>query len=315
MSNLQTKGEPVKRRCLGAGQESGQGTVEYILVLIIVVIITLGLVYQFNRAFRTYADGYFGDYIACLLESGELPGSVNCTADAPAFNLSAEKQLVVGQMPTGSPGGGGSGGSNGSKSDTNGNSSGSDASKDASSTSDKGKTSDNGDAGGSHSEVASTSSSPATVGNISDGFGSSRHAQSTAVGTIDPKDQSSLGGPDSLLGVSPTSRVVGRFGGPDKSRVNNLSWGYAGEDEEKQKADEKPTFAKTNAKVDESGDKLRPKKVIINLTRTIASQQEQDDSAFTFSGLLKWILIIVMILAIVVFFGGQLLQISKSGEK
>src|ERR1051326_4578430 len=53
----------------------GQGTLEYILVLVVVIIIILGLMYQFHSSFRNYAQQFFDGYIACLLEVGELPGT------------------------------------------------------------------------------------------------------------------------------------------------------------------------------------------------------------------------------------------------
>lgn len=53
--------------------ESGQGTLEYILVLVVTVAIILGMMLQLNTAFKTWANNYFGDYLACLLETGDLP--------------------------------------------------------------------------------------------------------------------------------------------------------------------------------------------------------------------------------------------------
>ena len=55
-------------------KESGQGVLEYILVLVIVLVVILGLVYQFNVKFKNYAEQFFDGYIACLLETGDLPG-------------------------------------------------------------------------------------------------------------------------------------------------------------------------------------------------------------------------------------------------
>lgn len=54
--------------------QSGQAVVEYLLILVVSVAVILGGLYQFNKAFQVWADSYFGDYLACLLETGELPG-------------------------------------------------------------------------------------------------------------------------------------------------------------------------------------------------------------------------------------------------
>ena len=59
---------------LGLNQ-MGQATVEYVLLTVLAVAVVLGGIYQFNSAFQVWANAYFGDegYLACLLETGELP--------------------------------------------------------------------------------------------------------------------------------------------------------------------------------------------------------------------------------------------------
>lgn len=61
----------MKRKVLNSN--SGQATTEYILVLVVTVGIILGTVTQLNRSFASFVDAYFGDYVSCLLEAGELP--------------------------------------------------------------------------------------------------------------------------------------------------------------------------------------------------------------------------------------------------
>lgn len=75
----------------------------------------------------------------------------------------------------------------------------------------------------------------------------------------------------------------------------------------------KPT-TRTVAKV-KSGDGLVPYKKVFNppeTKRTVASQD--DDSGISFGNFFKWLIIIGMIVAIVVFFGGQLLNYSNSKD-
>lgn len=57
-----------------------------------VVSIAFGLLFQFNSAFKSYADNYFGNYLACILEYGELPSlgggpSIGCDAEFEEFSL------------------------------------------------------------------------------------------------------------------------------------------------------------------------------------------------------------------------------------
>ncbi len=82
--------------------EQGQAVLEYILVLIVVVSIVLGVLYQFNDAFRNFLQSYFGDYLTCLLETGELPalggeGYPNqgiCSAGFKNFNVASGRSIV-----------------------------------------------------------------------------------------------------------------------------------------------------------------------------------------------------------------------------
>ncbi len=85
------------------GSQSGQAVVEYILVLVVVVGIALGVMYQLNTALKKYVQSYFGDYVACLLETGELPslgGSSGANAESCAslyepFSLQNGRPLIA----------------------------------------------------------------------------------------------------------------------------------------------------------------------------------------------------------------------------
>jgi hypothetical protein len=92
------------------GSQSGQAAIEYILVLVVVVSIALGVMYQLNDAMKKYVQSYFGDYVACLLETGELPslggsGGINadtCDAEYEAFSLQNGRPLKEGDGSGGS---------------------------------------------------------------------------------------------------------------------------------------------------------------------------------------------------------------------
>jgi hypothetical protein len=66
--------------------QRGQGIVEYILALIVGVVLILGGMYQLNTAFKTWATNYFGNYLACLLEAGELPSISGGGGDSGVCN-------------------------------------------------------------------------------------------------------------------------------------------------------------------------------------------------------------------------------------
>ena len=54
---------------------SGQATMEYILLLVITVSLILSLTNQFFTPFKSFINNYMGDYVSCLLETGEFPST------------------------------------------------------------------------------------------------------------------------------------------------------------------------------------------------------------------------------------------------
>jgi hypothetical protein len=58
----------------GLGQNnSGQAMVEYILLLVISVVLVTGLMLQFSKPLQFFIKDYMGNYVQCLLDTGELP--------------------------------------------------------------------------------------------------------------------------------------------------------------------------------------------------------------------------------------------------
>ncbi len=51
----------------------GQAGIEYILLIFISVVVIIGAVSQFNRSFANFLQNYYGNYLVCLIEAGELP--------------------------------------------------------------------------------------------------------------------------------------------------------------------------------------------------------------------------------------------------
>lgn len=67
--------------------ESGQSLTEYLLVLVVVVAIIIAAIWLFSTAFKVWANAYFGEYLACLLETGELPSTGKGAAGGGAGNI------------------------------------------------------------------------------------------------------------------------------------------------------------------------------------------------------------------------------------
>lgn len=75
--------------------QAGQGVIEYLLVLIVTVGLLL-LLKQFFKPFDDFVQNYYGNYLACMLETGELPWTHDgeCEQEYKPFNASISKQLA-----------------------------------------------------------------------------------------------------------------------------------------------------------------------------------------------------------------------------
>jgi hypothetical protein len=296
------------------GSEAGQGTVEYVLLLMVSIMIILGILYQFSTAFRVYSAAFFDGYIACLLETGELPGNAEC--ELPTFNPTAGKALVkdTSNMKNRESSLGGSSGSSSSSNSSSSSGSGS-GSGSANSQSKNGANSKS--TGGSEIRGSGSGGSGTSyAGSSSQGSGFLKQ-RSSPVGRADTAAASNTSEGDSsngLLAKVPATRAGDYGNGNGKTKALDRGFGYAGEAEANARAASKPAVAALT-KPAEGGDNLRPTSSIEKGIRGPAEAKISDDSGFSFGYLLRWFLIIAIIIAIVVFFGGQLLQISKSQEK
>ena len=74
--------------CTKRHKQSGQAVFEYILLLLISLMLILGVVWKFNKAFQSYASQLFSPetgYLACLIENAVLPGDEGCQDRMPKF--------------------------------------------------------------------------------------------------------------------------------------------------------------------------------------------------------------------------------------
>lgn len=265
--------------------QSGQAVIEYILVLIVVVSILLGVMWQFNDGFRKFTNAYFGDYLACLLELGELP----------ALGGTSSGQCVYEEFAMGdSPGAG-----------TPGDGKGSDDEKDGKGGPKPGDTA-GGDGGGGGS--GSTGSGAAeSSGRFGSNFsGSNRQGRPAIVVIGTAKDDTYTGSTESSNGRST------KLSGPRSSRVElvDQSGGVIDPFEERKVRNAPVSIAK-----DTRAEQLKSKKQRVDITRKVASDDMKDqETSLTFADFLKWLIVAAIVIAIVFFIGGQALQIGKSWE-
>jgi hypothetical protein len=266
--------------------QRGQGLIEYVLILVVTVGLILGGLWQLNTAFKDFANNYFGNYLACLLESGELPnisggggdGGI-CNEIFKPFTLAGGRALKPnykgpgdkepgkgtgsreggrGTRVAGYGGSGGGGGGSGSGRFT----------------------------GGSFGKGSRKRSSAS----------SKKGASGTFTGSTAASDYGSSG--------SGSRRSVS---GGLKSRLDTR---FAFE-EEREKQRKRPVAGAVKKPGEGGGrkpsGKLRP-------TEMKKQTQESVDSGLTLPNLLKYLIIAGIIIALVVFLGGQGLQIGKSME-
>jgi hypothetical protein len=265
----------------GLRGDSGQGTLEYILVLAVIVVLILSLLYRFNGTFRNYAEAFFDSYIACLLETGELPGTGSrCQSEYQALNAKGGKELVSSKFQA--PG----------KGPNSKNSTG------------KGNKSNSGRGG----EVLAGGGNRQGFG-TGGGGGRSRVAN---VGNVGGGNDDSSGSGDSLTGLG--GRSVGNVQDGRGRRSTKVEVSYSG-GVEGSKEDQEEKKTKSTGKTVGDSTRLRPTRVIETSQKQGSKAGGEKESVFSIGGLIRIFIIILIVVAMVIFFGGQLLQIMRSREK
>lgn len=277
-------------------RQSGQGTVEYLLVLATSVVIIGTIIYQYNSAFKVFAESYFGGYVACLMEVGELPGAAEGVCDFQKFDLAKGDPSTL----KGEGGAGGASGQGGSGGDTAKNREGEDPASGQQ---------DEGSSGASEAVASGSASSGGRASSMRVGRarGAGRQEvtrESPGAGGENPELNAVIAVPNSLGGGQNDSR---------SEKVTIITYGnWAEEQAELEK--ERPAVAKVASSVNENA-RLRPKKAIEPQQTIKPRAPASDDSGFDFGDIIRFMIIAAIVIAILVFFGGQALQISKSWEK
>ncbi|MCM2282871.1 MAG: hypothetical protein NDI61_13610 [Bdellovibrionaceae bacterium] len=305
----------LRKRRANCKNESGQAIIEYILILVVVIALILGLAYQFNSAFRVYVTNYFGNYLACLIETGELPilgansGGGSCHAQFYRPFNPADGQPLPGFAGSGGGGGGGGGGSRPGSSGSSGQTSAkgnrsSDRSNSASSRSGN----NNGSGGGAADSGNGGNGSARTAASLINGRGRPKQTQ---VGQLAGNSNEA---PKALELAKRRSNSVGEVD-PNQGRVNRMSLDrrFFSDRELEARGKEKPIMTLVNEA--ESGSTLRPKVTSFEARRKVAAKEDDNEESIGIGGILRILLIIAIVVILFLLIGGQALQISKSWEK
>jgi len=258
--------------------ESGQAVLEYILILVVVVGIILGVMYQLDTAFKKYVQSYFGDYIACLLETGEMPSlGAGDGANQEICSASFEPFSLKNGRPFSGGGGGGKG--------------------DGSSSSHRYAKSGDGGGGGSHVTPHHSTmngerlNSGGTV--VSSGEGKNKKASIKRPGGISSgnfKFKTSRNAPEEVI------RIDSRF--------------ITSSDKEK-KDESGPIKAIKGRSPHSQGSR----QIAVDMEKFRPTEKPPDVKLDLSAGdYLRYILIFAILMGIFVFFGGQLNQLRKSWD-
>lgn len=299
----------------------GQATIEVVLLAFIAVVVILGLIYRFNTAFKKYTTDLYGSYYRCLLETGELPGTGSvCKDRAARFEIAnGREKLKWGQSDSGSSGGGSSSGS-GSGNGGSGGNGGKGSAK-------SGKSASGNESGGNNAANSGTGGGDSvSAGGSAGGRGQSvvgrlrqisKRNGSTAVGGAeqlsDEEKSLATGSGDSLR-----ADYAGARGSGDSLRAARTKMDFAmghEEVEKELKVASAPVSGPVSKRADRTGDGLRPRNAVEVTDRKPAqATMKEDSSGMDFGKIFRIFMIVAIIVAIVIFLGGQILQISKSSE-
>lgn len=280
--------------------QSGQAVIEYILVIIVIVAIATGVLYQFNSSFARWATSYFGSYFACLLETGELPGISGSGGDSGVCSqLYEDFKFTAGVVPRipGGGGGGNTGGGGSHQTRTQGpsRSSGTEA---------------------SHNDASS--SGQASYGRVGGKSRSGSFSQSSLDGTSGSngkrakfsKNTKSKGLYTGSTEISLANSLNQQSGQSQKIKISSLDRRYGFSDDQENDKKDKISLSKKdkNQVTSRTNEKIRVNR------KVAASEQHIAESSMTFGSFIRFLIIAAIVIALVVLLGGQGLQISKSWE-
>jgi hypothetical protein len=274
---------------------SGQAVIEYVLMLVITVSLVLALVSQLFKPFGQFIDSYMGDYFSCLIEYGELP-TLDSADGSPADGDCRAKLGAAGGFNTAGGSRRGSGGR--SPSDSDGNS--------GSSASQSGAGNESSGGGGSSGGTYAGSASRGGGRNInSRRFPSSGVESAGAQGKV-VEIAADGNGNSGYFGGSNSAGRVGR------SSSKKLAVGISGLSEFERKKLEKKSSGGSGPSISTEGVGPAPKKMIVKKPEQKAIVQEEKE--VTIGNFIRYLFIAALVIALVIFIGGQAAQMSKSSD-
>lgn len=262
--------------------EAGQAFIEYILILMVIVILLLSAIWRLSTAYRNYSTNLFGNYFACLLETGELPGIADsiCGAEYQKFSLQTgiEKRKFNEEKPK----------------------------PVRVNTAVRITPSERPEPVISRTDVVSGGSN--TAGRLAGGDGGGKSA-----GKINDSRIQSVSLATDLTGVRTNVGTVNMPPG----YFTQMSYVSEEDDaKEKQKKKERPVRSSAGSSEEDQSASLRKGKFYEPIKKAKDYKKKDEEGGdISIGALLRLFLIVCIVLALLLLIGGQLMQISKSMEK
>ncbi|MCB0413848.1 MAG: hypothetical protein KDD50_05915 [Bdellovibrionales bacterium] len=271
-------------------RQNGQAVIEYILVLVVVVAIILGLASQFNTGFASWAKNYFGEYLACILETGELP-SVGGGIGANYGECSEAFQpftFTAGRPPKGDGSGRGSDGNSSNSQNQSG--------KSSSSSRGSGPKSYRADGSSASGGMESSRSGRFLSSRSSKG---KRSSGGSSEGSASEIAMDKAGLPGWATGGKKRIKVKsGKFN--NYGRVSGV-----GSDKKKDKE------IRFQVKRKKDDGRKEAKKILVPKRKLSSTEKPDDDVGLTIGNFVKYILIIAIIIFILIYVGSQFFQVKE----
>lgn len=292
--------------------QSGQAVVEYILLVAVSVSIIIGLKNAFKGA-GDFVDRYVGAYTQCLMEYGELPSLGLDDAELTKHKNDAEEgcnpkfknfTFAEGRPPATSTSGGSQSKSSSSANDKSQKSN--SENRQAGKAADGANSSSSGSAGSSGS---GKNASPYANGNLRRN-GSGTVADGARASKVKEIEEQAEGDRPDRRSSGAETRTVYRV----REKYRALT-GKMADDFEKNanKTAKREPGRQSTIKPSEDGYQPGPRVSYPKQPeRKVAAVEEEKDSGWGLGALVKWIMIIGIIIAIVIFFGGQIMNYSNS---
>ncbi len=269
----------------------GQGTLEYTLLLLITIAILTALAQQIFKPFNRWLQNYMGSYLECLLDVGELPSLGYGEASGECNNLYESASVAFGRPPKNVNL---NGQQNPGNSGTNKNGNGENGGGDSSNTGNR-QAGNSGNNSGRNNNIRFNK--PNNTG--ADGLGKDKNKViQTPVDLADTQ----------FYKVNTVSEGYNQSVGR-RIRAVGLAGLLASEKEKIKKREQK--IQKLKVEEGDTESIVNQKKFVVKppVAKEVADEAQEE---WTIGKFMRYAIILLLIIAIILFLGGQALQISKS---